>query len=505
MGPARLAVTLGWALALAAAPAGQVVLEPAVLVDTAPDETALPLVAGDFDGDGSPDVAVGAGGFFGGPLRVLLNDGAGAFTSVDPGLLVSATALSAADLDLDGQLDLLAGGDLLFGRGDGSFDPPVSVVGGGSISASGHFNGDGLPDLAVVVPQCCFVPDADLLVFRGHGDRTFSLIETKPTFLTVNALAAVDLDGDGTDDLLSMASQGSLELRRYLGHGDGTLGPGLDIAVPSTLRLQLATGDLDEDGNLDVVVVKRQAPVLGPDGLELLFGLGDGSFAPALTFATSFTPSGLALSDLDLDGHLDLGLFASDTDGLHVWRGLGTGGFVPDVVLSNVRASDKGPAWADFDGDGFDDVLTPRAYDALASEAHVDLVRNHSYAPGSPYADLGGELAGTPGFPVLLGEGPLLEGTPFGWNLLGALPGADAYLVLGLGVLAAPFKGGTLQPTPDVVLGPFPADAQGRVLLEGTWPMLNGGYDLLLQWWVQDAGGPVGFAASAGLVASVPM
>ena len=50
-----------------------------------------------------------------------------------------------------------------------------------------------------------------------------------------------------------------------------------------------------------------------------------------------------------------------------------------------------------------------------------------------------------------------------------------------------------------VVVGP-----DGSLRLESDWVAAAGGFDLFMQWWVTDAGGPVGFAASNGLKGTTP-
>jgi hypothetical protein len=81
-------------------------------------------------------------------------------------------------------------------------------------------------------------------------------------------------------------------------------------------------------------------------------------------------------------------------------------------------------------------------------------------------------------------------------TLSGAAPGAPATLVIGLSALGVPFKGGTLVPQPDVLLA-FTTGAGGGVALSAAWPAaLPSGTQTWFQWWIADAGGPAGFAAS---------
>jgi len=122
-------------------------------------------------------------------------------------------------------------------------------------------------------------------------------------------------------------------------------------------------------------------------------------------------------------------------------------------------------------------------------------------ALGDPWSDLGSGLAGTGGLvPALVGEGPLTGGSANGLVMTDALPGAGATLVAGFSRIDAPFKGGVLVPSPDVLLAGLTVDATGGTTLPFTWPTgIPAGTTLAFQQWVVDAGGPAGLSATNGL------
>jgi len=120
---------------------------------------------------------------------------------------------------------------------------------------------------------------------------------------------------------------------------------------------------------------------------------------------------------------------------------------------------------------------------------------------------LGQGLDGSDGQPYLGPQGDLVAGQPFELKLERALPGAPAYLTFGLAPLNAPFKGGTL--VPDVLefggMLPLVTSPLGEIDLGGTWPGgVPSGTELYLQYWIQDPGGPSGFAASNALRGTTP-
>jgi hypothetical protein len=128
-----------------------------------------------------------------------------------------------------------------------------------------------------------------------------------------------------------------------------------------------------------------------------------------------------------------------------------------------------------------------------------------AYRSGLPWADLQQGLAGAAGVPELSGEGTLAAGSPVTLTLAEAAPSAVTFLVVGASLLGAPFKGGTMVPNPDLLVGPLSTDAAGALPLAATWPSgLPSGATLFFQDWIPDAGAPHGFAASNGLMATVP-
>jgi hypothetical protein len=120
------------------------------------------------------------------------------------------------------------------------------------------------------------------------------------------------------------------------------------------------------------------------------------------------------------------------------------------------------------------------------------------------WTDLGFGLVGTAGIPLMTGTGALLEGTPASLSLAQAKPLSPAPLVIGLSAINAPFKGGTLVPMPDFIL-PLFSDFSGGASLSTTWPAgVPSGFSTYFQWWVQDAVGPSGYAASNAVAATAP-
>jgi YVTN family beta-propeller protein len=121
------------------------------------------------------------------------------------------------------------------------------------------------------------------------------------------------------------------------------------------------------------------------------------------------------------------------------------------------------------------------------------------------WANLGLALAGTHGAPVATGSGTLAPLSTLTLVLNGARENSAAWLVIGASQLNAPFKGGTMVPSVDLLLAGFSTGPAGKVELAGPLPAgLPSGFAFFFQWWVSDPVAVKSYAASNGLKATVP-
>ncbi len=123
----------------------------------------------------------------------------------------------------------------------------------------------------------------------------------------------------------------------------------------------------------------------------------------------------------------------------------------------------------------------------------------------APWTDLGHGLASRGGIePHFIGSGDLVAGGVTSLALNHAVANAPAFLVVGLSQVALPLKGGTLIPEPVLIIE-FVVPATGGFDLTFPWPSgLPVGTEIVMQAWIADAGGPVGFSATNGLSAVTP-
>jgi hypothetical protein len=273
--------------------------------------------------------------------------------------------LVTADFNGDGILDVAAADEIgntvaiLLGRGDGTFQPPVTYPGGGEpfAIAVGDFDADGNLDLAVT--SLCSDPNCTLStvsILLGNGDGTFkSQVQYKTGKGTV-AVSVGDFNRDGKLDLAVTATNDSA-VSILIGNGDGTFQPYVEYQTGAA-PVGVTTGDFNGDGVLDLALTTCCLSDQGP--VSILLGNGDGSFQPPIFYTTAVGYlNAIETADLNGDGKLDLiatGIgYGSESGGVSVLLGNGDGTFQTHVDYPLNTAVDS-VAVGDFNGDGIPDL-----------------------------------------------------------------------------------------------------------------------------------------------------
>ncbi len=303
------------------------------------DNFGTALAAGDFDGDGYDDLAIGAPEDFSGDI-----DNAGSVIVLHGGI--------------GGVMPFY--GYWMYQGLDGLFGAPDAGDRFGAALATGDFDANGYDDLAIGVPGEAGV-GAIQIVFGSQWGLLFAENElwqetsiggqSEGGDLFGQALAAGDFDGDGHDDLAigspfedlgpanSIVNTGAaftiygspsrfdLSRTQYLAQGN-VIGAGHDEAQ-DLFGFSLAAGDFDNDGRDDLVIGTPREDQTAVDSGQISILMGGGS---GLTAARTWTfyegqegvagPGNqssafgwaLAAGDFDGDGHDDLAVGAPEED-----------------------------------------------------------------------------------------------------------------------------------------------------------------------------------------------
>jgi hypothetical protein len=207
--------------------------------------------------------------------------------------------VTAADLDLDGNYDIVAAtatrsivtvfagtddGTFLAGRNYATDNPPAAIF-------VADLNGDDLPDVAV--------GGNAITVLFNNGDGTLGspVVTDQPS--EILALTGDDIDDDGDVDLVAAGRPNLVTV--IVNSGDGQFLHEDSYAIGATpVAVDVAYLD-DDDANLDVVTANR-----GTNNVSILHGVGDGHLRDETRIKVGKGPAGLVVDDLNGDGLNDL-------------------------------------------------------------------------------------------------------------------------------------------------------------------------------------------------------
>ena len=243
-------------------------------------------------------------------VDVLLGEGNRTFGEPSQISTVAHTRTMVADLNEDLHNDVAGIGTTglltYLANGDGTFQEPQTwSTGEGPLAAdAGDIDGDGHTDFFMSNED-----DRTLAVLWGSGDGEFTPEVLPGLFGKVNDVAIVDVNGDGTSDLLALTpttyvSSYSIPSpsRVYvmLSNGDRTYQIQVIYSVNAD-AIGMRLGDLNGDGFQDVVTLHK-----GTAEINVLWGNGDGTFREKVGYMAPSQTQGLALADVNGDNSLDI-------------------------------------------------------------------------------------------------------------------------------------------------------------------------------------------------------
>jgi hypothetical protein len=308
------------------------------------------------------------------------------------------------------------------------------------------FNNDANEDLAVTMSgEAGGIGSVSILL--GDGNGTF------PTHQQVNAggpgandgigyaprgLAAGDFDEDGNLDLaVTEYGAGAYAVHLYTGNGAGAFTANGQVTAIGVSPTAVITGDFNKDNNIDLAVASDGGGI----GVSVFMGNGDGSFAAATSIisTTSIQAKDIVTADFNLDGNLDLAIPQM------ILLNDGSGEF---TRAANVGASPVAVGAADFDRDGWPDVVVVNA-------TRIDIWLNNrdgTFSAGDSYTESGSILWGVDTTDIDN------DGNPDVTVADGASDQVLVYLGVGDSTLALPQTFTTGDDPRDVVVGNWNTD-----------------------------------------------
>ena len=235
-------------------------------------------------------------------------------------------AVAMADLDRDGNVDVVAGGasptslSISYGDGKGKLSKPQLLPVAGDVQSITivDVNGDDYKDIVFTFQKKA----SGVKVWKNQPQRKW--VESKgPTLVgDYQGVESADINGDGHPDIIaantSPDARGGIQV--WLGNARG--GWDIETGPSRTGRyMDIAIADFNADGKLDIAGTSW-----GVDGF-LGVWLGDGtgrwSALPPLVRGSFY---GVGTGDINNDGYPDL-VAAAHRGGIHVFTGDGLGGF----------------------------------------------------------------------------------------------------------------------------------------------------------------------------------
>lgn len=346
-------------------------------------------------------------------------------------------------------------------------------------------------------------------LYTNDGTGAFTKVSVGDIVTRVSQsrdVAIADLDNDGDNEVLyANSSEQTNDLWINQG-GDqaGTVGefallsddPFADEAASSRA---IALGDYDGDGLLDAMVANQD-----DQANSLFHNLGDLNFeradlAPSADLGHSYSA---AWGDLDNDGDLDL-VVANREQVNFFYRNMGDDGFEPMThgILGTAAGNSRHVAIVDFNLDGRREVVVANTL----GEANFYFSNE-----GKIWKDLGFALArgdaddGDPE-PRLTASGVLASEEWIHYYVDFAPKGSSAWMIVALDTVFSPFKGGTLVPDPDFIVKLPPIKPDGKLDLAFRMPAdFPPGISIYHQVWAADGSNAGGLCATNGLSGTSP-
>lgn len=400
-----------------------------------PVETSSHVAVGDIDGDGGLDIVTAAEAIYawnaaGDELR----DGDGDPTTLGPfldnGETWTPAGITLADITSDPGLEIVAScrsnNNIYVFQSDGSIAPgwprPMNNW-NWATPAAGDVDGDGLAEIVVTNIQgrtYAWNHDGSELLDGDADPATDGVFHIRPNeWYSYATPALADLDGDGACEVIFGTRRSDAEpdlLHALRADGSEPAGWPVDLTVPGGSLDSPAVGDLDQDGDLEIVLITED------DKLHVLDQTGVHEPGFPIPFISDSSPLGQscpspALGDLDGDGVLDIvavSVLGATSAEIHV---IGLDGLPkPGWPKAVAGSSESSPILGDVTGDGVPDVIFGIGGSSDSAPNLLYAYRNDGVAIAGFPLSLDGPVRATPTLTDINGDGDT-DLVYAGWDL----------------------------------------------------------------------------------------
>jgi hypothetical protein len=265
---------------------------------------------------------------------------------------------------------LLAGGSQtlsaqVFSDATNSYFPLLTIptgVSGGEVMWV-DFNLDGNLDMVVNGNPTFGSAQTQILLYNPGSGNFDQAVSLSPTLSVPVDMAAGDLNDDGYPDLVVSSRSGTALTRVYLYNSTNNTLNGVNSFSSALTAFGLSAVDLadfNNDGELDLAVVGRNATT-GTNRIHLYRNVNGANFQQDFVSGSGVEEAWIEWGDFDRDGDQDLLIGGTSGPGgsngiYRILRKGSSGNFTLDNP-SLIGLHDGGATWADFDNDGDLDIV----------------------------------------------------------------------------------------------------------------------------------------------------